>query len=204
MRARVCVNMEKYKLVERKSVHNSNGMLPSGPDGSTDDSSSSASHELRITQQGKPRNYITYAMKLLNGTADTSTGVVGTASKGVDSKAPSGQSDGSLMKDGTKTVVLKAMGRAVNKAVTIAEILKRKAPLHQITALSSCELIDVYEPLEEGLDRVQTKRFVSCMIITLSLNPLDTTNIGYQPPLPLSEMRPGDANPDTSLVSCPA
>ena len=41
------------------------------------------------------------------------------------------------------------MGRACNKAVTIAEILKRKAPLHQITSLSSCELVDIFEPLEE-------------------------------------------------------
>lgn len=73
------------------------------------------------------------------------------------------------------------MGRACNKAVTIAEILKRKTPLHQITALSSCELVDVYEPIEEGLDQVESKRYVSCMIITLSkTDTLDQQNIGYQ------------------------
>jgi DNA-binding protein len=35
------------------------------------------------------------------------------------------------------------MGRAINKAVTIAEILKRKMPLHQVTYLTSSEIIDV-------------------------------------------------------------
>ena len=72
------------------------------------------------------------------------------------------------------------MGRACNKAVTIAEILKRKMPLYQITSLSSCELIDIFEPLEEGLDIVESKRYVSCMMIILSKFPLDTSNKGYQ------------------------
>lgn len=51
------------------------------------------------------------------------------------------------------------MGRAINKAVTIAEILKRKMPLHQCNNLSSVEMIDVFEPLEEGLDRVTSRRY---------------------------------------------
>jgi hypothetical protein len=54
-------------------------------------------------------------------------------------------------------------------------------------------MIDVYEPLEEGLDKVENKRYVSCMTITLFRLPdnagnefLDDTirlHIGYQPPL---------------------
>ncbi len=45
------------------------------------------------------------------------------------------------------------MGRAINKTVTIAEIIKRRIPnLHQITEISSTDITDVYEPLEEGLD----------------------------------------------------
>ena len=55
----------------------------------------------------------------------------------------------------------------MNKAVTIAEILKRKLPLHQVNSLESVEMIDVFEPLEEGLDKVENKRYVSCMTITL-------------------------------------
>ena len=74
------------------------------------------------------------------------------------------------------------MGKAINKAVTIAEILKRKMPLHQITALSSCEIVNVYEPLEEGLDTVVNQHYVSCLTITLStdLTDIDIHNIGYQ------------------------
>ena len=86
------------------------------------------------------------------------------------------------------------MGRAINKAVTIAEILKRKIPLHQVTSLSSCEMIDVFEPLEEGLDVVTSRRYVSCMKITLSTGLLNIEDVGYQPPLPFEEIQPGDLN----------
>jgi DNA-binding protein len=83
---------------------------------------------------------------------------------------------------GNKHVELKAMGKAINKAVTIAEILKRKMPLHQITTLSSCEIVNVYEPLEEGLDTVVNQHYVSCLTIFLSTDPsgMDVHNIGYQ------------------------
>jgi ribonuclease P/MRP protein subunit RPP25 len=74
------------------------------------------------------------------------------------------------------------MGRAINKAVTIAEILKRKMPLHQVNCLSSSEVVDIFEPLEEGLDIVESKRYVSCMTITLSTTEqgVDKSHIGYQ------------------------
>merc|ERR1712127_651510 len=87
-----------------------------------------------------------------------------------------------MLASGNKYVELKAMGKAINKAVTIAEILKRKMPLHQITALSSCEIVNVYEPLEEGLDTVVNQHYVSCLTITLStdLTGIDVQNIGYQ------------------------
>lgn len=158
-------------------------------DDPTSTSFSSLFPEVRITQQGKPRNYISYAMNLLTD----------------------GKSD---------TIVLKAMGRAMNKAVTIAEILKRKVPLHQWNVLSSIELVDVYEPIEEGLDIVTSRRYVSCMTITLSITIIatkaqqastlspnvggtgptttkdtlpnasllvfDTNHSGYQPPLQIS------------------
>jgi len=86
------------------------------------------------------------------------------------------------------------MGRAINKAVTIAEILKRKMPLHQVNSLNSVEMVDVYEPVEEGLDTVTSRRYVSCMKITLSLSAdhLDTNHSGYQPPLANEDMTPGD------------
>ena len=53
-------------------------------------------------------------------------------------------------------------------------------------------MIDVFEPLEEGLDIVTNHRHVSCIKITLSLEEMDVNDIGYQPPLPLEEIQPGD------------
>ncbi|GKZ01555.1 hypothetical protein MPSEU_001106000 [Mayamaea pseudoterrestris] len=96
------------------------------------------------------------------------------------------QSDGSH-----HTIVLKAMGRAINKAVTICEIIKRKLPVHQLHELSSVEMTDVYAPLEEGLDQVVSKRHVSCMRILLSLSSenMDINHYGYQPPLSQYEMQ---------------
>ena len=87
-----------------------------------------------------------------------------------------------MQANGSNQIVLKAMGRAINKAVTIAEILKRKMPLHQVNRLTSSEIIDVFEPLEEGLDVVESKRYVSCMTITLSVTEegIDVDDIGYQ------------------------
>lgn len=95
------------------------------------------------------------------------------------------------------------MGRAINKAVTIAEILKRKMPLHQQNVLSSVEMIDVYEPVEEGLDTVESHRYVSCMKITLSLSAdgLDVSHPGYQPPLSADDV---NAVADPSAPATPS
>jgi hypothetical protein len=95
------------------------------------------------------------------------------------------------------------MGKAINKAVTIAEILKRKMPLHQITALSSCEIVTIYKPLEEGLDTVVNQHYVSCLTITLSEEStgLDVDDIGYQPPLPREDIHPGDYNAATPDIT---
>lgn len=168
--------MEKYRLVEERkgSEMMGGGAVGSGEAAASvatekgeeqaSQSQSQSTSEVRITQQGKPRNYISYAMNLFD--------------------------------QGFNQITLKAMGRAINKAVTIAEILKRKMPLHQITSLSSCEIIDVFEPLEEGLDVVESRRYVSCMVITLSKDGsgMDFNDIGYQPPLPPEEIQPGDLN----------
>jgi DNA-binding protein Alba len=69
---------------------------------------------------------------------------------------------------GFNEVILKAMGRAINKTVTIAEIIKRRIPnLHQITEISSTDITDVYEPLEEGLDTYV--RPLSALLCSLAL-----------------------------------
>jgi len=123
-------------------------------------------NEIRITTQGKMRNYITYATNLL--TEPTKPAV---------------------------EIVLKAMGRAINKTVTIAEIIKRRVGgLHQNTQIDSTDITDVWLPLEEGLHRLETTRHVSSIQITLSTKPLDITQPGYQPPIPADQVRPISAD----------
>lgn len=93
---------------------------------------------------------------------------------------------------GLKTLVLKGMGRAINKTVTLAEIIKRRVPgLHQVMQIGSVEITDTWEPKEEGLNELEITRHVSVISITLSSEPpTDTTVPGYQPPLPPEEVKP--------------
>ncbi|EPS73408.1 hypothetical protein M569_01353, partial [Genlisea aurea] len=116
-------------------------------------------NEIRITSKGKARNYITYAMTL-------------------------------LQERGSDEIIFKAMGRAINKTVAIVELIKRRiVGLHQITSIQSTDITDTWEPLEEGLQTLETTRKVSMVIIILSKKELDTTNLGYQPPIPADLVR---------------
>jgi DNA-binding protein len=119
-------------------------------------------NELLITSGGKSKAFITHAHSLLTGGEH-------------------------------KTIVLRAMGKAINRTVAIAEILKRRVEgLHQITATSTTELLDVWEPKEEttGLEPVEKARMVSVITITLSTEGLDTKAAGYQAPLSKEEFTP--------------
>ncbi|XP_075485596.1 uncharacterized protein LOC142525250 [Primulina tabacum] len=116
-------------------------------------------NEIRITSLGRMRSYITYAMSL-------------------------------LQEKESDEIVFKAMGRAINKTVTIVELIKRRiVGLHQITSIQSTDITDTWEPLEEGLQTLETTRKVSMITITLSKNDLDKTNIGYQPPIPADQVK---------------
>ncbi|KAF8022665.1 hypothetical protein BT93_F0243 [Corymbia citriodora subsp. variegata] len=90
-----------------------------------------------------------------------------------------------LQEKGSKEIVFKAMGRAINKTVTIVELIKRRiVGLHQVTSIGSIDITDTWEPLEEGLVTLETTRHVSMITITLSMKELDTSSVGYQLPLP--------------------
>ncbi|KAL1542874.1 ribonuclease P protein subunit p25-like protein [Salvia divinorum] len=116
-------------------------------------------NEIRITSQGRMRSYITYAMTL-------------------------------LQEKGSDDIVFKAMGRAINKTVTIVELIKRRiVGLHQITAIQSTDITDTWEPLEEGLQILETTRKVSMVTITLSKKELDAKNLGYQQPIPEDQVK---------------
>merc|ERR1712232_1459649 len=81
-------------------------------------------------------------------------------------------------------VVITATGNALTKAVTLAEVVKRRFKgLHQITSIGQQEIIDEWEPKEEGLDKVTTTKNIPSIEITLSKEALDTTDKGYQAPI---------------------
>ncbi|CAL9089068.1 unnamed protein product [Musa acuminata var. zebrina] len=91
-------------------------------------------NEIRITSQGRMRNYITYATSM-------------------------------LQEKDSNEIILKAMGRAINKTIMIVALIKRIVDLHQNTAIGSADITDTWEPLEEGL-------------------------LLFQPPLPKDEVKP--------------
>ncbi|KAL8126370.1 uncharacterized protein LOC141720851 isoform X2 [Apium graveolens] len=95
-----------------------------------------------------------------------------------------------LQEKGSSVIVFKAMGRAINKTVTIVELIKRRiAGLHQVTSIGSTDITDTWEPLEEGLLPLETTRHVSMITITLSKEELDTSAAGYQSPLPVDQVK---------------
>ncbi|KAJ6710909.1 RIBONUCLEASE P SUBUNIT P25 [Salix koriyanagi] len=84
-----------------------------------------------------------------------------------------------LQEKHVKEIVLKAMGQAISKTVSVAEGIKRRNPrLHQDTAISSVSITDVWEPLEEGLVPVEQTRQVSMITITLSFKELNKMSSG--------------------------
>lgn len=89
-----------------------------------------------------------------------------------------------LEEKGASHVILKGMGRAISKTVTIAEMIKRRFPeLHQNTEIGSADINTIWEPLEEGLSTLEMTRQVSTISITLSRTQLNTSFAGYQSPL---------------------
>ncbi|KAK9216890.1 hypothetical protein WN944_008902 [Citrus x changshan-huyou] len=96
-----------------------------------------------------------------------------------------------LQERGSNEIVFKAMGRAINKTVTIVELIKRRiVGLHQNTVVGSTDITDTWEPLEEGLLPLETTRHVSMITITLSKKELNRSSVGYQPPLPAEQVKP--------------
>lgn len=74
----------------------------------------------------------------------------------------------------------------MDRALWVAEVLKRRVPgLHQITEIKEREIVDVYEPREEGLVRVEQKRFLTIIEITLTKEPTADQKKapGYQAPI---------------------
>lgn len=90
--------------------------------------------------------------------------------------------------EGKSFVTIKAADRLIDRALWVAEVVKRRvAGLHQITEIKEREVVDVYEPREEGLLRVEKKRFLTIIEVTLTKEPTAEQKklVGYQAPLEL-------------------
>ncbi|XP_034410329.1 LOW QUALITY PROTEIN: ribonuclease P protein subunit p25-like protein [Cyclopterus lumpus] len=95
---------------------------------------------------------------------------------------PRGEAEGRPL---CRQIVLNASGGGVSKAITCAEVVKRRVPgLHQITRLQFCTVDEVWDPLETsaGLDSLTVSRNVPSIWILLSRDALDCSQPGYQEP----------------------
>lgn len=85
----------------------------------------------------------------------------------------------------SRCVVFTAVGKAASKAITCAEIVKRRVPgLHQVTQLAYSSVLDSWDPTDPGLglDSLTVTRKCPCIWILLSAAPLDRRTLGYQTP----------------------
>ncbi|XP_066492646.1 ribonuclease P protein subunit p25 [Tiliqua scincoides] len=87
----------------------------------------------------------------------------------------------------TRQIVFSGCGRAVTKTVTCVEIMKRKlGGLHQVTKVQYKTLVEVWENKDaqpEGqVEHLTVHKNVPSICILLSKDPLDTHQMGYQPP----------------------
>lgn len=74
--------------------------------------------------------------------------------------------------EGKNFVTIKAADRLIDRALWVAEVLKRRVQgLHQIIEIKEREVVDVYEPKEEGLVRVEKKRYLTIVEVTLTKEP---------------------------------
>ncbi|XP_063421942.1 ribonuclease P protein subunit p25-like protein isoform X1 [Mytilus trossulus] len=88
------------------------------------------------------------------------------------------------MKEPTiKQMTWNGSGNAMNKAISCAEIMKRKTKgLHQISKVYYRRIEEYWEPKIEGLERLKVNRDIPAISILLSKEPLDSTELGYQAP----------------------
>uniref|UniRef100_H2MR55 Ribonuclease P/MRP 25 subunit-like n=1 Tax=Oryzias latipes TaxID=8090 RepID=H2MR55_ORYLA len=125
--------------------------------------------ELRVKDGSKIRNLLRFALSRM------------------EAKRRGGEEDegGQRVHAACPQMVFTASGKAVSKAITCAEIVKRRVKgLHQLTRLLHSTVVEVWEPLEPaaGLDSLNVSRKLPAVWILLSREPLDSSQPGYQAP----------------------
>ena len=83
-------------------------------------------------------------------------------------------------------MTIKAAEKLIDRALWVAEVIKRKVPgLHQVIQISEKKIVDVFMPKEEGLVKVEKERFLTIIEITLTKEPSADQKkaAGYQGPI---------------------
>ncbi|KAG6517863.1 hypothetical protein ZIOFF_021262 [Zingiber officinale] len=118
-------------------------------------------NEIRITAQGRMRNYISYATSLLQEKGSNEI-VLKAMGKAI-----------------SKTVMIVELIKCeFLNFLPIMMMQRRIVGLHQNAVIGSTDITDTWEPLEEGLLPLETTRHVSVISITLSRKELDTSAVG--------------------------
>ncbi|KAG7232910.1 hypothetical protein INR49_007978 [Caranx melampygus] len=149
-------NYTKARTVEQPSVCPFPGLPPDTP-------------EVRVKDGSKIRNLLRYALSRMEAKPREEGGVA----TEVQQEAPG--------RPLCRQIVFTASGKGVSKAITCAEIVKRRVKgLHQITKLLYGSVDEVWEPLEPaaGLDSLTVSRNLPAIWILLSLEPLDGSQPG--------------------------
>ncbi|XP_068426919.1 ribonuclease P protein subunit p25-like protein [Clinocottus analis] len=156
-------NYQKTRTLERPSVCPFS--LPPG------------TPEVRVRDGSKIRHALRYALSRIEaGPRGGEAGPQG------EEAGPQGEDAGPPL---CRQMVLTASGGGVSKAITCAEVVKRRVPgLHQITRLQFCTVDEVWDPLEPGagLDSLTVSRNLPSIWILLSRDTLDRSQPGYQDP----------------------
>ncbi|XP_041649559.1 ribonuclease P protein subunit p25-like protein [Cheilinus undulatus] len=141
--------------------------------------------EVRVKDGSKIRNLLRYALSRMEAKARASE---------EEDRPPPEEGGGGEAAEGQKEaaarplcshIIFTASGKGVSKAITCAEIVKRRVKgLHQLTKLLYSTVVEVWEPLEPtaGLDSLTVNRNLPAIWILLSREPLDISQPGYQPP----------------------
>lgn len=166
-------NYSKARTVEQPSVCPFTGLPPDTP-------------EICVKDGSKIRNLLRYALSRME--------VEPRAAAAAEEEGRPPSEEGSMAVEGQqeapgrplcKQIVFTASGKGVSKAITCAEIVKRRVKgLHQLTRLLYSTVVEVWEPLEPGagLDSLTVNRNVPAVWILLSREPLDSSQPGYQAP----------------------
>ena len=93
-----------------------------------------------------------------------------------------------LNKSEHRSLTIRATGNAITKALILIELVKRRiVDLHQLNTIHSMVIEDEFKPKEEGMQNVKQVRRVTALDCVLSKDVLDSTQVGYQEPVPREE-----------------